>query len=91
MAPTIEQIARTFHCTPEQVRAQFRRNAAELLTMAEKAELKKGKVNGFTEQQLRSAAAEMGAKGGTATSEAKRAASRANGRKGGRPKKATNN
>lgn len=39
------------------------------------------------DSDLRTAAAVIGRKGGSATTEAKRAASAANGRKGGRPKK----
>lgn len=40
-----------------------------------------------TRQWMRQLAAEMGRRGGSATSEAKTAAARANGRKGGRPRK----
>lgn len=59
---TIEQIAARFNCTPDQVRAQFAANAADLAKMAATAERKGRKVNGYTAQRLREHAASMAAR-----------------------------
>jgi hypothetical protein len=51
--PTPAQIAALFGCTPDQVRAQFTKNAAQLDSLASKASAKSKKVNGYTAAQLR--------------------------------------
>ena len=52
------QIAKFFKCTPEQLSAQYARNAFDLSKMADKASKTGKKVNGYTAVQL----AEMSAK-----------------------------
>lgn len=54
---THEQIASLFNCTPEQVRAQFDKNARQLLAMADKAKSSEGRVNNYTSTQLAKMAA----------------------------------
>lgn len=49
---TISEIARQFGCTPDQVRAQFAKNADQMAKMAEKARSTTRKVNGYTAEQL---------------------------------------
>ena len=48
--PALREIAALFGVSEERVRAQFRRNAAQLGRMADRAG--GGKVNGFTRAQL---------------------------------------
>ena len=55
---TNEQVAKFFGCTPEQVKAQFSRNAAELSNMADQAMLTGKPVSHYTEAQLRKMADE---------------------------------
>lgn len=47
-----EKIAARFNCTPEQVRAQYRRNAVQLAAMAERARKTGKRVNGYTADEL---------------------------------------
>ncbi len=62
MKPTTEQIASRFGCTPEQVRAQFARNAEGLAKMLARAESTGRKVNGYTADQLRQMVADTRAR-----------------------------
>lgn len=52
-APSNAQVARRFNVTPEQVRAQRLKNAAQLESMADAAAKTGRKVNGYTERELR--------------------------------------
>lgn len=49
---TPEQVAAFFGCTPEQVRAQFRKNAVQLSVMAAKSRRTGRKANLYTAEQL---------------------------------------
>ena len=49
---TQAQIAQFFKCTPEQLAAQYARNAADLAKMGDKAAKSGKKVNGYTAAQL---------------------------------------
>jgi hypothetical protein len=51
--PSAQEVALIFGCTPEQVRAQYLRNAKQLAEMAERAHVTGRKFNGFTEAELR--------------------------------------
>jgi hypothetical protein len=53
----IKAIAKQFGCTVEQVRTQYRRNAAQLSAMAGAAG--KGKLNGFSAAELTEMAAKQ--------------------------------
>ena len=53
---TVEQIATVFKVTVNQVRALFAKNADQLDSMADQAMREHSKINGYTEQQLRSMA-----------------------------------
>lgn len=59
MPATLEQIAKQFGCTSEQVRQQFARNARSLATMADKAKQRGRKVNGYTASELSAMARKM--------------------------------
>ena len=65
-------------------------NIAQADIDAGNAYIYEAKVRAFEQSLIGSfAAAALGRKGGQSTSDAKRAASRANGKKGGRPRKST--
>ena len=56
---TQDQIAKFFKCTPEQLAAQYARNADDLTKLAEKAAKTGKKVRGYTAAEHAEAAAKM--------------------------------
>ena len=60
--PTIDQIAAMLKCTPDQVRAQFAKNAADTQADADKAAASGKKVRKYTAEQLAAQAADLRAR-----------------------------
>jgi len=56
---TKTEIAARFKCTPEQLSAQYARNAADLRKLAEKAEKTGKKVRGYTAAEHAAAAEKL--------------------------------
>lgn len=49
---TVSQVAKMFGCSPSQVRAQYGKNADQLLAMHQQAKRTGKPVNGFTASEL---------------------------------------
>ena len=56
---TIEETAKRFGCTIEQIKAQYAANAAQMEKMHAKAVATRKKVNGFTAEYLAAKVAEF--------------------------------
>lgn len=60
--PTIDQLAAIFKCTPDQVRAQFARNAEATQKDADKARATGKKIRKYTADELQGHADELRAR-----------------------------